>query len=62
MISTWAIELFLDKLNSLEDAATNSTNSLVQQNLKDDLHTVQSEYQNFITKHKVHLDFDKPNY
>jgi len=62
MISTWAIELFLDKLNSLEDSATNSNNSLVQQNLKDDLQTVQSEYQSFITKHKVQRDVGEANY
>jgi hypothetical protein len=62
MISTWAIELFLDKLNSLEDSATNSNNSLVQQNLKDDLQTVQSEYQNFITKHKVQRYVGEANY
>lgn len=53
MISTWAIELFLDKLNSLEDSATNSSNSLVQQNLKFETETIRSEFQDFIMKHKV---------
>jgi len=62
MISTWAIELFLDKLNSLEDATTNSNNTLVQQNLKDDLHTVQSEYEVFITKHKVFINVTQVNH
>ena len=53
MISTWAIELFLDKLNSLEDSATNSNNFLVQENLKSETETIRSEFQDFITKHKV---------
>lgn len=55
MISTWAIELFLYKLNSLEDSATNSNNSLIQQNLKSETETIRSEFQDFITKHKVIL-------
>jgi len=53
MISTWAIELFLDKLNSLEDSATNSSNAITQSNLKSESEAVRSEFQNFITKHKV---------
>ena len=53
MISTWAVELFLDKLNSLEDSATNSDNFLAQQNLKSESETIRSEFQDFITKHKV---------
>lgn len=61
MISTWAIELFLDKLNSLEDSVANSNNSLVQHNLRDDLKTVESESQDFITKHKVIRHLMKTN-
>ena len=53
MISTWAIELFLDKLNSLEDSATNSNNTVTQQNLKSELESVRHEFQEFISKHKV---------
>lgn len=53
MISTWAIELFLDKLNTLEDSATNSNNPITQQNLKSELETVRLEFQEFISKHKV---------
>lgn len=53
MISTWAIELFLDKLNTLEDSAANSTNSVVQRSIKSEIETVRAEFQDFITKHKV---------
>ena len=53
MISTWAIELFLDKLNTLEDSAANATNSIAEQNIKSEIDSIRSEFQDFITKHKV---------
>jgi hypothetical protein len=56
MISTWAIELFLDKLNTLEDSATNSNNTIVQENMKSETETIRLEFQDFIKKHKVNLN------
>jgi len=53
MVSTWAIELFLDKLNSLEDATSNSSNVIIQQNRKTETEAIRAEFQKFITKHKV---------
>ena len=53
MISTWVIELFMDKLNSLEDSATNSSNAIMQSNLKSETEIVRAEFQDFIKKHKV---------
>jgi hypothetical protein len=53
MISTWAIELFLDKLNTLEDSATNSSNAITQENIKTETEAVHKEFQNFIDRHKV---------
>jgi hypothetical protein len=53
MISTWAIELFLDKLNSLEDASSNSSNPLIQQTLESESETIRLEFEEFIKKHKV---------
>ena len=53
MISTWAIELFLDKLNSLEDATANTINSAAQNNILTETETIRLEFQNFIIKHKV---------
>jgi hypothetical protein len=53
MISTWAIELFLDKLNTLEDSATNSNNTIVQENMKSETEATRLEFQDFIKKHKV---------
>ena len=53
MVSTWAVELFLDKLNSLEDSAANSANEVIQKNIQVDIENVRKEFQEFITKHKV---------
>jgi len=53
MISTWAVELFLDKLNTLEDSAANSTNEIVQQNVLSDTENLRKEFQQFILRHKV---------
>jgi len=55
MVSTWAIELFLDKLNSLEDATANSSNTIIQQNRKTETEAIRAEFQEFITKHKVYI-------
>jgi hypothetical protein len=60
MVSTWAIELFLNKLNSLEDATTNSSNSIIQENKKTETEAVCTEFQEFITKHKVILSLRAP--
>jgi hypothetical protein len=53
MVSTWAIELFLDKLNSLEDATANSSTAMIQENKKTEAEAVRTEFQDFIGKHKV---------
>jgi len=53
MISTWAVELFLDKLNTLEDSAANSTNEIVQRNVLSDTENLRKEFQQFILRHKV---------
>jgi vacuolar protein sorting-associated protein 18 len=63
MISTWAIELFMDKLNTLEDSAANSTNSVAQRSIKSEIDTVRAEFQDFIAKHKVvHSSTHRTNY
>lgn len=53
MISIWAVELYLNKLNTLEDSATNSNDAIVQNNVKSEVETIRSEFQAFVTKHKV---------
>jgi hypothetical protein len=55
MISTWAVELFLDKLNVLEDTAANSANDVIQRNVLTDMENIRKEFEEFITKHKVIL-------
>jgi hypothetical protein len=53
MVSTWVVELLLDKLNSLEDSLTSATDLRIKENLKSQLAAVKSEFQNFVLKHKV---------
>ena len=57
MIATWATELYLDKLNSLEDSTTNSSNELLQEKIKSEIETTRQEFQEFINKHKVVISF-----
>lgn len=57
MISIWAVELYLNKLNTLEDSATNSNDAIVQNNVKSEVEVIRSEFQAFVVKHKV-VPFD----
>ncbi|KAK4216671.1 Pep3/Vps18/deep orange family-domain-containing protein [Rhypophila decipiens] len=59
MIATWLIEIFMAKLNSLDDtimtrAELSETLNPVQ--TKEQLETVRSEYHEFVTKYKGDLD------
>jgi hypothetical protein len=59
MIATWLVEIFMAKLNSLED--TIKTEAELVENLNTDqsreqLGSVRSEFQSFVTKHKSDLD------
>ncbi|KAI1879518.1 hypothetical protein JX265_002472 [Neoarthrinium moseri] len=59
MIATWLVEIFMAKLNSLED--TIKTEAELVENLstdqsKEQLSTIRGEFQTFVTKHKADLD------
>ncbi|ETS79994.1 hypothetical protein PFICI_07523 [Pestalotiopsis fici W106-1] len=59
MIATWLIEIFMAKLNSLED--TIKTEAELVENLntdqsKEQLGTIREEFQSFVNKHKSDLD------
>ncbi|KAK6950288.1 hypothetical protein Daesc_008614 [Daldinia eschscholtzii] len=59
MIATWLVEIFMAKLNSLEDSITVEAESTGGGNAKESRHqlnAVRSEFQEFITKHKSDLD------
>ncbi|KAI1074678.1 Pep3/Vps18/deep orange family-domain-containing protein [Whalleya microplaca] len=65
MIATWLVEVFMAKLNSLEDSITmeaemigngnGNTNGNKTQS-RDQLVTVRNEFNDFVTKHKTDLD------
>ncbi|KAK9795718.1 putative Pep3/Vps18/deep orange domain-containing protein [Seiridium cardinale] len=59
MIATWLVEIFMAKLNSLED--TIKTEAELVENLntdqsKEQLRTIRDEFQGFVNKHKSDLD------
>lgn len=59
MIATWLIEIFMAKLNTLDD--TIITKAELAENLnptqtQEQLSSVRSEYQDFVTRHKTDLD------
>lgn len=59
MIATWLVEIFMAKLNSLED--TIKTEAELVENLntdqsKEQLSTIREEFQSFVNKHKSDLD------
>ncbi|KAI1642135.1 Pep3/Vps18/deep orange family-domain-containing protein [Daldinia loculata] len=59
MIATWLVEIFMAKLNSLEDSITVEAESTENGNTKESryqLDTVRSEFQDFVNKHKFDLD------
>ncbi|KAJ5992429.1 hypothetical protein N7451_008153 [Penicillium sp. IBT 35674x] len=59
MVASWLVELFMSKLNSLDDnIATKAelTDGATTGEIKDELGTVREEFQEFVTKHKADLD------
>ncbi|KAH6684324.1 vacuolar protein sorting protein-like protein DigA [Halenospora varia] len=59
MIASWLVEIFMSKLNSLDD--TIITKAELSENLnpaqtKDQLDTIRTEFQEFVKKHKSDLD------
>ncbi|KAJ5947718.1 hypothetical protein N7466_000733 [Penicillium verhagenii] len=59
MVASWLVELFMSKLNSLDDnIATKAelTEGATTGEIKDELGTVRVEFQEFVTKHKADLD------
>ncbi|KAF3771453.1 hypothetical protein M406DRAFT_105432 [Cryphonectria parasitica EP155] len=59
MIATWLIEIFMAKLNTLDDTIVTKaelTENLSPTQTQEQLSTVRSEYQDFVTRHKGDLD------
>ncbi|KAL2752730.1 hypothetical protein ACRALDRAFT_1036977 [Sodiomyces alcalophilus JCM 7366] len=59
MIATWLVEVFMAKLNSLDDSIASHAELSGNGNAarsKEQLRTVQAEYQDFVTKYKNDLD------
>lgn len=59
MVASWLVELFMSKLNTLDDnIATKAelTEGATTGEIKDQLGSVQSEFQAFVNKHKADLD------
>lgn len=59
MISTWLVQIFMAKLNSLDDMVATKgelMENLDSQGAKDELKKNQKAFQDFVTKHKSDLD------
>ena len=59
MVASWLVELFMSKLNSLEDnIATKAelAEGITTGEIKDELGDVQAEFQDFVNKYKADLD------
>ncbi|KAJ9151869.1 Pep3/Vps18/deep orange family-domain-containing protein [Pleurostoma richardsiae] len=59
MIASWLVEIFMAKLNSLDDTIITKaelSETLNPTQSKEQLGAVRSEYQDFVTKHKSDLD------
>ncbi|KAK3375458.1 Pep3/Vps18/deep orange family-domain-containing protein [Podospora didyma] len=59
MIATWLVEIFMAKLNSLDDTIITGaelSETLNPAQTKEQLNTVRTEYQEFVNKHKSDLD------
>lgn len=59
MIATWLVEVFMSKLNSLDDAVATKAELVEGENTADattNLRAVQSEFEDFVTKFKSDLD------
>ena len=55
MIATWTVELFLDKLNILEDSIANSGTEVILHNIQVEMDSIRKEFERFIIKHKVYI-------
>lgn len=61
MIASWLIELFMSKLNSLDDTITTKaqlTEKASPADVKDELTIVRKEFRDFVVKYKTDLDRD----
>ncbi|KAH0537378.1 hypothetical protein FGG08_005820 [Glutinoglossum americanum] len=59
MIASWLIQIFMSKLNSLDDtiiAKTELSNTASPEQSKDQLPNIRTEFQEFVTKYKPDLD------
>lgn len=59
MVASWLVELFMSKLNSLDDSiATKAelTEGATEGQVKDQLGEMRAEFQEFVTRHKADLD------
>ncbi|KAL5342949.1 Pep3/Vps18/deep orange family-domain-containing protein [Aspergillus crustosus] len=59
MVASWLIEVFMTKLNSLDDNITTKAElaeGASTQDIKDELRTVRNDFQGFVTKFKSDLD------
>ena len=59
MIASWLVEIFMSKLNSLDDAIVTKaelSETLNPEQSKEQLETIRSEFQNFVKKYKTDLD------
>ncbi|TVY44473.1 Vacuolar protein sorting-associated protein-like protein [Lachnellula occidentalis] len=59
MIASWLVEIFMSKLNSLDDTIITKaelSESLTPAKTKDQLYAIRSEFHEFVKKHKSDLD------
>ena len=59
MIASWLVEIFMSKMNSLDDTITTKaqlTESTNTADTKDELSLTRREFQDFVTKHEADLD------
>lgn len=59
MVATWLIELYMAKLNTLDDTITTKaelSESMNTAETQDQLSVIRKEYQDFVTKYKADLD------
>lgn len=59
MIASWLVEIFMSKLNSLDDTITTKaqlTESTTTADTKDDLATLRKEFEDFVNRYKSDLD------
>ncbi|KAK4691694.1 vacuolar protein sorting-associated protein 18, partial [Lecanoromycetidae sp. Uapishka_2] len=59
MITSWLVEIFMSKLNSLDDTITTKAQLTEKTNTaetKDELATIRKEFQDFVIKYKTDLD------